>query len=171
MILVKNVENIMTGEIGELGLVGYRYTDEARVERKSDHRGLVVFFNNNYVKSFILTKHEVDLLVKYSSNIVQDLGYILSLAPTTLSIYDLASYFSKYDKQKGGYGLSVLATHIFELGFSEHSIESYTKVYNEWGLQLAVIEALKNLKETSYLVSRELHTPTQIFDFTKPCYV
>lgn len=168
MILVKNVINSITNEFGELSLVGYKYTDIASKERNSENVGLVVHFGNRYIGSVIMTQNEYNLIVNYGSNIVKDLGYILSFSPTSLSFYNLASFFTNYEIHENGCGTSTLSTFSFDLVYSVDVLKNYTRSFGVGGLQLALIEALKDLKESDCIVGRELHTPTKIFDFTRP---
>lgn len=168
MIVVKNVRNTVTKEVGDLEVVAYRYNPEARRDRGNDNRGIVVFFNGKYVKSIILTGVESNLLTLHNANIVRDLSYILSVSGSTLEIIDLVSHSTGSLPQDGGYSTSTIGMYSFGLDdYVIEVVESYLSRFKCWGLQLAIIQALNNYHERNYLVGREIHTPSTVYDFTK----
>lgn len=167
MVVVKNIINYYINKIGDLKIVAYKYTPEIEKERGTN-KGLVCFFNDTYIKSFILTKNEVNNVLHHNQSIVQDLGFIISFSHSYLNIIDMASYLNAwwldntehksnsphYRYTDNGGVTNTHASWWFELTkpINEEKARKEYLEYGQWGIQLAIITALKNPIENDFLV-------------------
>lgn len=163
---VKNVYNTrVKTKVGTLYVGSFKYTKEL-VNDYGKSQGLVFWFETSneikYVKSFILLENEVQSIITRNTHIVDDLGYILKIGYTLLDIYDFGSHSTGCEKVENDeqYAIVNVANYQYALNFSnEYYLENAGNIR---GFEYAIIEALKNPFESSYLVPHDLDTTWKI---------
>lgn len=156
MNVLRDVRNAYTLDRGDLLVSSYRYNDG----KETTNRGLVVYFRPedsediHYVKSFILTPEEVNVIVNHQGNIAKDLGFILHFSNQCLEIMCIGG--STYSESKHFEGIDYVVTkmerHTYELDVDtylwSHSESKLVKEYHannkRCGMAKVIVDALKN---------------------------
>lgn len=163
---IRNVENCFTKERGDMTFVAYKYTEKEKKNRpgSENHYGLVIFFNDQYVKSFILTYEEVKLILHWKSNsfLVNDIGYFLKADIRSLTILDLGSHSLSTNAplKEGGYRVDQVAIWDYFIPLDsrreEEEIKLDLKKTGIAGFKKAIFMALNNPIENDFLVPSSL---------------
>lgn len=160
------LKNVLCNDMrGELLAIGYRYSEAKEIELGSRNKGLVIFFREentlewNYVKSFIITsKERLGLINPYSqSNIVRDIGYILSFpSPVVMDVFNLSSYVTEVE-EKGLFNVSKVGIASFRVDLDIHDRRAkYERAYKAgvmYGFDYLIYSAMKYDNEADSLCS------------------